>query len=75
MKKLQKIVFVLITSILLLPANFIVKAQTTYDTGTKDIYLQSTNEMASSNDLYVVDGMNRYAGYKMLKGYPNEDKF
>lgn len=40
-----------------------------------DIYLESTNQMASSDELYSVNGKGTYTGYKMLKGYPNEHKF
>lgn len=40
-----------------------------------DIYMESTDKMASLDRLYVADGADKYTGYKMLKGYPGENKF
>lgn len=39
------------------------------------IHLQSTDKTAKLEELYEIDGTNENAGYKQLKGYPNENEF
>lgn len=35
----------------------------------------SSKELVDVTKLYIVDGKDKYAGYKALKGYPGEDRF
>lgn len=36
---------------------------------------KSDNQTISTTQLYVIDGTGKYSGYKILKGYTNEDRF
>lgn len=75
MSKFNKIAIPMAASILLCTSNVFAAGENLSGNGKADISLQSTSQLASSSNLYTVDGTGQYRGYKMLKGYPNENKF
>lgn len=75
MNKFNKIAIPMVASILLCTSNVFAAGENLSANGKVDISLQSTSQLASSSNLYTVDGTGQYRGYKMLKGYPNENKF
>lgn len=70
-KKIRKILLILFISILFFPVNVLAEGED----NEGNIRLESTDQMANSSRLYAIDGTGKYAGYKILKGYPNENEF
>lgn len=75
MNKFKKIAMPMVASILLCTSNVFAAGENLSGSGKVDMSLESTGQLASSSNLYTVDGIGQYSGYKMLKGYPNENKF
>ncbi len=75
MNKFNKIAIPMVASILLCTSNVFAAGENLSGNGKADISLVSTSQLASSSDLYTVDGTGQFSGYKILKGYPNENKF